>query len=712
MTRGWFRSTIGLFLLLVVTLPLSAGAQSPSREVVVLQSGGTDQGAGKGMLVRSYFSLRDGSGNPIIKADVKLQNTGTVALIGDGQGARATITDPDTPIKIVLLLDASGSMAPNIAKAKAAALKALAKMPKNAQLFIYQFTVLEVNAKIGTATDFSTDRAFWQQEVNAWTAKPKAGTCLYNAAFQAVQLLAEAAQPEERRAVILFTDGVDELSGGAQCSERGVGNAISKAKDFHVPIYTIGLCEAQSCNRIDEVILKQLARDTQGDAVVGVVDEIEARFQTIMAILDSQWMAQATLYPHQGQQTATLSVLLEGETQPVSGNFVVEAAFDYDPPPRFNPTISYDKDKDRYALNLDAVNVNALGSVTVTIFDKGQGTLQTTLPIALASLTQTLPIGAETFLAGHEYCFQVRATNRENQPFELGPDELVRGADAKILAAPCVKYEPNLSVTIASVTAQWATKKLLIQLALSGVGQRQLLFDGTITSKAGSKVADISHMAPNADGLIQLDMPLALFEANEKDEFTVQIRTEASGQTKEGSRSFSVIPPPGPDWRWPIGFGVLLLAVLGGGGWLVARRLGAQPEPLRPPLEPELTAKHDAPPPPPPPVRPSRRPMQLRIRVIQTPNPTQKLTVTAKVFPFLIGRGEKDTQLRILGDNGLSRQHIQILQWQHDLCLKDLKSGNGTFINDKQIDPDQPVPIKGRMQVRLGPNTIIEIDPQ
>jgi hypothetical protein len=712
MMRWLIRSGLGLALLLALLWPLATSAQQTKREVVVLHTAVTDQGVDNGMLVRSYFSLRDASGEPILKSDLKLKNEGSIEFLGGGRAARAVIAEPDAPIKIVLLLDASGSMRPNIEVAKAAALKALDSAPERAQIFVYQFTVLDVNTAIGTPERFSSNRDLWRSEVNAWKSVSGAGTCLYNATFQAVQLLAEAAQPEERRAVILFTDGVDEQSGGGRCSERGAENAIISAKEHHVPIYTIGLCASQSCSSIDESVLARMARETDGAKVVGVVDQIEARFQRIMDILDSQWMAKATLYPRKGPNTAALSVSADGDSQPILGTFTLESQFDYYAPPSFQPTVTYEEATDRYLLNLNAANLNALGGVTLTINDKGAGTQQDKLTIAPDSMQNALPITAEKFLAGHEYCFQVRATNREGTPFQLGPEEVERGADPTVLASQCVKYAPVLKVSIESVTPQWDTKKLLIQLSMSGVGQRQVLFDGTIVSKAGNKIADIRRTAPEAGELIQIDLPAALRQAGEKDEFTVQLRTEAGGQQLEASRTFSIVPQSGPNWLLPIGLGVLLLAMLGVGGWLFYRRWQARPSALPAPLQySELTTRIDQPGPPPP-VRTSttgQRPVTVHIRVLKTPDPTQKKEVIVTSFPFLIGRGEKDTQLSILNDNGISRQHIQIHQSGQEITVTDLKSVNGTFIDERPLKPQESVTIRGHATVRLGPHTIIEI---
>ncbi|WP_129629695.1 FHA domain-containing protein [Candidatus Oscillochloris fontis] len=701
-----------LFILLFSILwPVLSYAQTSTPSVVVLHTSTSDQGIDNGLLVRSYFTLRDMNGDPILKRDVKLRNEGTINLIGDNRSVRAAISEPDAPIKIVLLLDASGSMRNNLDVARDAALQALDSAPERAQFFIYQFTTLDVNTRLGSAESFSSNRQFWRSEVSAWRSAPGAGTCLYNAAFQAVQLLADSAQPEERRAVILFTDGVDELSGGGQCSERGAENVILRAKDKGIPIYTIGLCASQSCRSIDEAVLSRMARDTNGAAVVGVADQLKDRFSEIMQILDSQWVAKATLYPRSGPNTAALQVQVEGSDQTILGTFVVKADFDYYPPPTFKPVASYDNAADQYTLNLDPSNIQALGGVTLMIKDMDAGTQQNKLNLALDQLQSAIPIPTTSFQSGHQYCFQIQATNRDGQAFQLGPQEVENGADPTILASTCVKYEPSLQVVVDSVTPNWEAKKLLIQLVMRGLGQHPLPFQLSITTNSGKNVINLPGIVPDSQAQILIDIPPDLYRAGAQDEFMLKLRTEANGQPLDTEYSFKITPKPGlnPIWLWLIG--VVLLAVVGILGWrgyLMWRT--RQPTALPGPrVYTELTGRvngsHAS-----PPLQSGQRTKQVRVRVLKTKDPTQKLDVLVDTFPFIIGRSEKKgINLPILGDTDISRTHLQIRLQGADVTVIDLNSANGTFITGRQLQPNQAEVLRTTTQVQLGPNTVIEI---
>ena len=51
---------------------------------------------------------------------------------------------------------------------------------------------------------------------------------------------------------------------------------------------------------------------------------------------------------------------------------------------------------------------------------------------------------------------------------------------------------------------------------------------------------------------------------------------------------------------------------------------------------------------------------------------------------------------------GVGRQHARLVMDGGQLCLVDLNSVNGSYINRKKIPPDQPVPIQDGDEIRLG----------
>ena len=90
--------------------------------------------------------------------------------------------------------------------------------------------------------------------------------------------------------------------------------------------------------------------------------------------------------------------------------------------------------------------------------------------------------------------------------------------------------------------------------------------------------------------------------------------------------------------------------------------------------------------------------MQVSLKVVSG-------THEGKVIPikdekFLIGRGES-CQLRPKSES-ISRKHCAIVQKDGRLLLVDLKSRNGTFINEKQVSPDKAKILKNGDRLRCG----------
>ena len=75
-------------------------------------------------------------------------------------------------------------------------------------------------------------------------AVPKDGTgwtCLYDALYDAVTLAVK--RPQGRGAIVVLSDGED-IKDKKQCSRHNVGDVVDKAQSTLMPIYTIGLGQA------------------------------------------------------------------------------------------------------------------------------------------------------------------------------------------------------------------------------------------------------------------------------------------------------------------------------------------------------------------------------------------------------------------------------------------------------------------------------------
>ncbi|MCR9198079.1 MAG: SpoIIE family protein phosphatase [Planctomycetaceae bacterium] len=70
-------------------------------------------------------------------------------------------------------------------------------------------------------------------------------------------------------------------------------------------------------------------------------------------------------------------------------------------------------------------------------------------------------------------------------------------------------------------------------------------------------------------------------------------------------------------------------------------------------------------------------------------------------YPVQLGR-HPDCTLQ-LDSNMVSRFHAQLISQGDDVMLEDLGSGNGSFLNGKQLTPNTPAPLKNGDRIKLGP---------
>lgn len=68
--------------------------------------------------------------------------------------------------------------------------------------------------------------------------------------------------------------------------------------------------------------------------------------------------------------------------------------------------------------------------------------------------------------------------------------------------------------------------------------------------------------------------------------------------------------------------------------------------------------------------------------------------------PLIVGRGE-DCDIRVL-DTSVSRRHVRIEKIGDDFYVLDMQSTNGTYVNDKQSLPGDPIPMRDGDYLRVG----------
>lgn len=80
-----------------------------------------------------------------------------------------------------------------------------------------------------------------------------------------------------------------------------------------------------------------------------------------------------------------------------------------------------------------------------------------------------------------------------------------------------------------------------------------------------------------------------------------------------------------------------------------------------------------------------------------------KARVHVKRLPVVVGRSDADDiKLRIPADT-VSRRHCEFfLDESGTVCIRDLRSANGTRLDGKQLEPDAAVPVSSGSTVKLG----------
>jgi len=309
----------------LMLLVSSALAQVSNAQVLINYPEIAEDGDGLGLGL--YFNLINASGQVITDA----QPQSARMLLDDGTGYDATVAKPTSPIYIALVLDASGSMGGAAESMRQAAIQAVNNAPQEAR-----FAVIRFNDQIDVLEQFTEDRNRAINAIGQVQPRNLAGTCLYDAAFRAIELMGSA--PPGRRAIILFTDGRDETAQGTVCSSHVFSEVVDLASQpqARVPIHTIGLSGGNSAINASE--LRDIAGSTGGLSAIGDQATLNTLFTQIMDALKAQWFSRAVIYPTQGQHTAQLLVTMGDGSFPQPAVAVFVSPRDFRRQPTITPT--------------------------------------------------------------------------------------------------------------------------------------------------------------------------------------------------------------------------------------------------------------------------------------------------------------------------------------------------------------------------------------
>jgi hypothetical protein len=692
----------------------SVYAQSPEG-VVVIYPAVEEQDDSLALSV--FFTIVDAAGRPISQASI--DSVEIQLLGGNDEPVPASYGDPKSPFYVAVLLDTSGSMQNVMASVREAAQEAIDNASPTAYLGVIPFNELEIQQgdELQLAADFTNNHGLVKNTIVRIEAIPGASTCLYDATYKAIELLAEQVQsPQERRAIILFTDGKDERREGGPCSFYGYENVIDKALPSNAPntpIHTIGLCGDAQCGNLNRIELRDMARDTFAFSAFGEQSDLRELFQGIMDGLSSQLVAQTNVFARRGQNEAALIVQVDDTKLTTTFHFFSEREYVRPALPVSAEItgVGYDEENDMYSLSLSLTSPESVHQVVVEVWDTKRG-IQIGDPQIFESPGAVTRAERNTagFEPGGEYAFRVKAVDEQGLLIKSEEGETIL-AEAGIVYEP---RRPEVIFAIQTVEVNTAAGELAIALEILDTEQEFNKYEGfIIDTETGQKV---HNFGPDlfSDNRIQEALPDLMLAAQGVRSYQVTLFLTTKGEQRLTAvpYEFKIIPPPPPTFFMriraaltPVLCGTILIIILSVIAVVIYWSRPAKQKPLPAPFRTTAQDNVGAPSPPPPPVSLLR----LRLRVVRTPKAAPEMQKIITNFPFTIGRDKADFNIP---DQRISRPHTRITVHDGQFFLTDLKSSNGTFIRGQRLEPQKPVRLDGLTLVQLGGQTQLELEPQ
>lgn len=262
--------------------------------------------------VRVYATITDAQNNPVTGLD-----KGSFALFeGGAPVAIDNLSNQVDQMFLVLMLDTTGSMLDPDPSGK----KPIDILKEAAKTFVQNLAPQDVvslytfDEQTNLRQDFTTDRQKILDSIGSINIAVRRNTALWDATFTAVTKAAEI--PRGRRAVVVFTDGEDNVS-----KQSNLDDVINKAKDSQIPVYTIA-----AGSEIKTAELGRLSFQTSGQSLTNPLSsEIPNLFSTLSKQLKSQYVLVYTSNAPEGRADLKVRVAYNGITQETAVPFPVPA---------------------------------------------------------------------------------------------------------------------------------------------------------------------------------------------------------------------------------------------------------------------------------------------------------------------------------------------------------------------------------------------------
>jgi Ca-activated chloride channel homolog len=229
-------------------------------------------------LVTIPFSVVDGAGRSVL--DLK---RGDVKVFEDGAEQQvAFFSETEKPTLIVFLLDVSGSVKPSLERIKTAALAFMDQLKENDYVYLVAFD----DRLMPLLPKATNDRAALREAIEDFSGGG-GGTGLYG--FFHLINDRVLSRVQGRRALILFTDGIDTRS-----RHISKGDTLSEAEELGFPVFTVkfpGSDSAPIFGMSYTKYMKKLAELTGGRYYEGKnTQEIRESFAAIAEELRHQYV--------------------------------------------------------------------------------------------------------------------------------------------------------------------------------------------------------------------------------------------------------------------------------------------------------------------------------------------------------------------------------------------------------------------------------------
>ncbi|WP_341535182.1 vWA domain-containing protein [Acanthopleuribacter pedis] len=186
------------------------------------------------------------------------------------------LLDENHPLDLVLVLDFSGSMEGRVPILLRGVSNLLNRLHARDRVQVIGF-----NVRVFEVSPPETNKDLVKRRLFA--VKPDGATNLYGAVYSGVKLLAKSNQ---RRALLVFTDGRHDLDDAPDHYKRGLVDCIDLAVSNGVPIYTLGIG-----GDTDPDILAELALRTGGTYfALKTGKQVRGAFDAIGGQLSDQYL--------------------------------------------------------------------------------------------------------------------------------------------------------------------------------------------------------------------------------------------------------------------------------------------------------------------------------------------------------------------------------------------------------------------------------------